>query len=118
MLEAVTQAATWLLHHRQNFQHSITVLKEARNVKYGRFVAPGNFLRVEIVWTKDTDSGAIFKASGTVNNAQAVQARIELASFNLASKQPELSATDDKLRRHNHNRWALIAPSTPPSAAG
>ena len=64
MLEAVTQAAGWLLHHRRQFGRSMTVLKEARNVKYGAFVAPGNFLRVEVDFLKDTDAGgASFKAA-------------------------------------------------------
>ena len=29
MLEAITQAAGWLLHHRTNFSKSMAVLKEA-----------------------------------------------------------------------------------------
>jgi hypothetical protein len=41
MLEAITQAAAWLLHRRSDFAKSMAVLKEARNVKYGTFVAPG-----------------------------------------------------------------------------
>ena len=76
MLEALTQAAGWLMHHRTGFGCSMAVLKEARNVKYGRFVAPGGALRVEVELTKPTDAGAAFKASGTVDDAQAVQARI------------------------------------------
>ena len=48
MLEAITQAAGWLLHRRHDFARSMAVLKEARNVKYGRFVAPGNYLRVDV----------------------------------------------------------------------
>jgi len=36
MLEAVVQAAGWLLHHRTNFAKSMAVLKEARNVLSGR----------------------------------------------------------------------------------
>ena len=35
MLEAITQAAAWLLHRRTGFACSMAVLKEARNVKYG-----------------------------------------------------------------------------------
>src|SRR5207253_9971886 len=88
MLEAITQAAGWLLHHRRNFEKSIAVLREARNVKYGQFVAPGNFLRVEVEFIKDTEAGATFKATGSVNDATALQARVELAYFNLADKQP------------------------------
>ena len=42
MLEAITQAGLrWLLHHRTGFSKSMAVLKEAKNVKYGQFVAPG-----------------------------------------------------------------------------
>src|SRR5439155_568990 len=62
MLEALTQAAGWLLHRRRDFACSMAVLREARNVKYGQFVAPGNYLRVEVDLTKPTDGGAIFKA--------------------------------------------------------
>ncbi len=68
MLEAVTQAATWLLHRRHDFARSMAVLKEARNIKYGRFVAPGNFLRVDVELFKLNDSGAVFKAVGSVGS--------------------------------------------------
>src|SRR5437867_2771676 len=68
MLEALTQAAAWLLHRRSNFGKSMAVLKEARNVKYGNFVAPGNALRVEVDFFKATETGAVFKALGIVND--------------------------------------------------
>jgi 3-hydroxyacyl-[acyl-carrier-protein] dehydratase len=116
MLEAATQAAGWLLHRRQGFSKAITVLKEARNVKYGQFVAPGNFLRIEVELSKMTDTGAVFKATGTVGEAQALQAKLELASFNLSEKQSEMESTDSKLREHNRGRWALIAPREQQSA--
>lgn len=114
MLEAVTQASGWLLHHRTGFSRSICVLREARNVKYGHFVAPGNFLRVEAELVKMTEAGAAFKASGTVGAdaaapaAQAVQLRVELACFNLADRDPLLADIDQRLREHNRRRWDLI----------
>ncbi len=108
MLEAMTQAAGWLLHHKRDFACSMAVLREAKNVKYGQFVAPGNFLRVEVEWFKPTEAGVIFKASGTVGEAQAVQARLEVAYFNLADKQPHLAEVDAKLRQHNRDRWAVL----------
>jgi 3-hydroxyacyl-[acyl-carrier-protein] dehydratase len=108
MVEALTQAAAWLMHHRTNFARSMAVLKEVRNVKYGQFVAPGNFLRVAVELNKTTDTGATFKASGTVNDAQAVSARLELTYFNLAEKQPELAGLDEKLTEHNRRRWELL----------
>lgn len=110
MLEALTQAAAWLLHRRRNFACSMAVLKEARNVKYGNFVAPGRFLRVDVEYVKDTESGgATFKAAGTVGDAvAAVQARIELAYFNLADKQPDLGSIDIKLVEHTRQRWRVL----------
>ena len=111
MLEALVQAAGWLLQVRQDFACSMVVLREARNVKYGRFVLPGSHLRVEVELLKITAAGAAFKATGTVEDAVAVSGRIELTCFNLADKQPELASIDQRLRDHNRRRWALIAPS-------
>ena len=109
MLEALVQAAGWLLHLRSDFARSMAVLKEAKNVKYGRFVAPGNVLKVDVELTKSTDAGgAVFKATGLVNDATAVAARLELAYFNLADKQPGLAPLDTKLNAHNRDRWALL----------
>ena len=109
MLEAITQAAGWLLHHRTRFARSMAILKEAKNVKYGSFVAPGNFLRVEVDFLKTTDAGgATFKASGSVNETAALSARVELAYFNLADRQPELAALDARLTEHNKARWNVL----------
>lgn len=115
MLEAATQAAAWLLHHTRQFACSMAVLKEARNVKYGNFVAPGNCLRLDVEMARTTESGATFKVTGTVSRgdttATAISARIELAYFNLADNNPDLIAIDARLREHNRQRFALIAPS-------
>jgi 3-hydroxyacyl-[acyl-carrier-protein] dehydratase len=108
MLEALTQAAGWLLHHRTDFRCSMAVLKEARNVRYGTFVAPGGSLRVEVELNKLTPAGATFKANGTVGDASAVQARLEVAYFNLADKQPGLAQIDRRLAEHNRHRWAVL----------
>jgi 3-hydroxyacyl-[acyl-carrier-protein] dehydratase len=86
----------------------MAVLKEARNVKYGQFVAPGDALKVEVIFNKETESGASFKASGTVRDETALSARLELAYFNLTDQQPALSVVDEKLREHNRQRWEMM----------
>jgi len=113
MLESAVQAAGWLLHHRTNFSRSMAVLKEARNVKFGHFVAPGNFLRVEVDLLKTTDSGASFKAAGIVGGQPGVQMRIELAYFNLSQKNPELADVDARLIQHHRRRWDLLRTHSP-----
>jgi hypothetical protein len=40
--------------------------------------------------------------------AVAVQARIELAYFNLGDKQPALAELDGQLTEHNRRRWAVL----------
>lgn len=120
MLEALTQAAGWLLHRNSGFAKSIAVLKEARNVKYGTFVPPGSFLRVDVEAIKFTDTGGTFKASGTVNQNTALSARLEMAYFNVAEHQPENGPQlDQALTAHNRSRWSILAQSTPtlPTAA-
>jgi 3-hydroxyacyl-[acyl-carrier-protein] dehydratase len=113
MLEAAVQAAGWLMHHRTNFAKSMAVLKEARNVKYGQFVAPGNFLRVEVELMKLANAGASFKATGSVNGEQAVQMRVELAYFNLSEKNAELAGIDARLIEHHRRRWELLRTHSP-----
>jgi 3-hydroxyacyl-[acyl-carrier-protein] dehydratase len=110
MLEALTQAAAWVLHLRGDFGRSLAVLKEARNVKYGAFVAPGNVLRVEVELTAPTATGGTFKAVGSVGDATAVSGRLTMAYFNLGERQPELADVDRRLIECNRARWALIAP--------
>lgn len=109
MLEAATQAAGWLLHHRTGFACSMAVLKEARNVKYGQFVAPGDELRIEAELTKPLETGGVFKVTGTVGEKQSIGARIELAYFNLASRDAAMADIDRRLHEHNRSRWSVLA---------
>jgi 3-hydroxyacyl-[acyl-carrier-protein] dehydratase len=112
MLEAMTQAAGWLLHRNSGFAKSMAVLKEAKNVKYGTFVAPGNALRVEVEAVKMSESGGLFKASGSVNGNSAVSARLEMAYFNISTSQGESGEQiDRRLIEHNRARWAIISQS-------
>ena len=39
MLETLVEASAWLLRLTDDFKHSMIVLREARNVKYGTLVA-------------------------------------------------------------------------------
>ncbi|MCK6477383.1 MAG: beta-hydroxyacyl-ACP dehydratase [Phycisphaerales bacterium] len=68
MVEAIVQAGRHMLetHHPQTLKTRM-VLGSVRAVKYGRFVKPGETLRVEVVLTKRLDDGSFeFKGQGTV----------------------------------------------------
>lgn len=117
MLEAATQACGWMMQLRSNFAKPIVVLKEAKNVKYGHFVAPGQALRIEADWVKGDDCSGQFKINGvvelggTAGEKTAFTARLELAYFSLTEKNPAMRHLDESLITHARNRWTVIAPT-------
>ena len=70
MLEAMTQAAAWLVRSSEDFAHSMVVLKEARNVKYANFVEPGQTLSVVAEIMDQAPHEVRLKASGSVTSDQ------------------------------------------------
>jgi 3-hydroxyacyl-[acyl-carrier-protein] dehydratase len=95
MIEAMVQAAAWLVRAQQDFSRSIVILQAVRNVKYSYFVQPGNILRCELTAMEIGDSAARFKGAGFVGERQAVSGRLELRCFNLAAERragPEADA--------------------------
>src|SRR3954471_16829278 len=64
MLEAATQAGAWLLRLSENFAHSVISLREAKNIKYADFVAPGQSLDVTVSMLKKDERLATFQVDG------------------------------------------------------
>lgn len=118
MLEAMTQAAAWLIRASEDFAHSMVLLKEARGVKYGQFVEPGQTLRVtaEIVSQKSRETTV--KARGMIDGQTTLQGRLVLERFNLAETRPEHSATDATLIRDFRKSLARLQRSTERAGQG
>jgi len=108
MLEAMTQVGAWLVRASEDFQHSMVVLKEARNVKYGQFVEPGQTLKVTAQIVSQTDRETVLKAQGTVNGQSTVGGRIILERYNLAESNPAHANTDDLVRQQMRELFALL----------
>jgi 3-hydroxyacyl-[acyl-carrier-protein] dehydratase len=108
MLEAMTQAAAWLIRASEDFSHSMVVLKEARSVKYGQFVEPGQTLRVRVEVVSQDDRHTVLKTRGEVDGRTTVGARLTLERFNLADEDPAMAATDEALRREMRQGFELI----------
>src|SRR5262245_57608702 len=98
MLEAMSQAAVWLIRQTEGFAHSAVLLKEARNVKYAGFVTPGQKLVVTAELVKQEPRLVTVKAQATVDGQVAVNARLVLERFNLADRHPTRRDTDPYLR--------------------
>lgn len=113
MLEAMTQAAAWLLRVSDDFAHSMVVLKEARNVKYNQFVEPGQTLTVtaealEAPSGHSAGQDVPFKAAGMVGGEQAVSARLVLSRYNLADSDPSRDLTDQIIKLKMRELLALL----------
>jgi len=117
MLEAATQASAWLIRHSEDFAHSMVVLRQAKNVKYGQFVEPGQTLTVTAEIVKQNETETKLKTRGTVNGRNAVQGRLVLSRYNLADANPNREGMDRALKRELRKAFSLLfRPGDPASA--
>jgi hypothetical protein len=97
------------------------VLRDARNVKYGAFMDPGNRMEVKVELIERTDSTATFKGSGSKNGQSTVNARFTVATYNLASLEgaplnvayASKTKLDENLILAHRQRASLIWTGTP-----
>lgn len=108
MLEALTQSSAWLVRVTENFAHSIVVLKEAKNVKYARFVQPGQTLVITADWTKDEGEYVHLKTEGKVDGQTNLKAQLVLRRYNLADTDPTKIQTDQKVIGELKQRLHLL----------
>jgi 3-hydroxyacyl-[acyl-carrier-protein] dehydratase len=111
MLEAATQAGAWLLRLSENFAHSVISLKEAKNIKYADFVAPGQTLDITVSMLKKDERLATFKVEGLIEGRPTLTGRIVLQRYNLADRDPELRDVDEKITQHYRRTQKLILPA-------
>ena len=99
MLESMYQAAAWLVRKTDNFGYALVTLKEARNVKYSDFVAPGQVLTVSAEIIKQDGRVVTLKTSGLVNGETAVSARLILVREHIAADNPARANSDPYTRQ-------------------
>jgi len=108
MIEAMVQSAAWLVRIEQDFAKSIIVLAAARNVRYGRFVQPGQTLTCQLDAIEIGRDSAKFKGVGLVDQQQAVSGRLELRCFNLAERRGCPAGADEAITDELRRRFELI----------
>ncbi len=116
MLESMTHAGAWLVRASEDFAHSMVLLKEARNVKFAKFVAPGQVLTVTAEIIKQDGRETHLKTQGTVSGEPAVMGRLVLERFDLGETRPEMRAVDAHLKQQMRTMLALLY-QAPPSAS-
>jgi 3-hydroxyacyl-[acyl-carrier-protein] dehydratase len=108
MLQTLVEAGAWLLRITDEFQHSITVLREAKNVKYGTFMEPGRMMLITAELSEQEGGLATFKGKGEVEGNPAVSARYTLARYNLREQDPALEHVDQRILGHLRALYLLL----------
>ena len=99
MLEALHQAAVWLIKTGDNFQCPLVLLREVRSVKFGDFLAPGQTLEITAESIKEVGNITTVKATATKEGRVTVSARLILERC--SSGDPEHLGTDEDVRKRS-----------------
>lgn len=110
MLEALTQSAAWLIRVSEDFANSLVLLKEVKSVRYGKFVQPGQTLRIEASITGREDNLTYVKSEGVMEGKTTLRALLVLESSRVVDKYSGRSFADDKLIVRLKENLALIWP--------
>ena len=100
MLQTLVEAGAWLLRISEDYAHSVIVLREAKNIKYGNFMEPGKQMLLTVELIEKTADLAVFKGKGEIEGQSTVSARITLARYNLCDKDISFKETDEKMIAH------------------
>ncbi len=108
MLEALFQASCWLVRASENFENSLLVLKEARNVKFADFMEPEQTLQITAEIIKSEPNSVTLKATGTKGEVVAVSARLIIGKSNMKTNDIELSPLDEFMRESMRLQLSLL----------
>ncbi len=100
MLQTLVEAGAWLLRISEDYAHSVIVLREAKNIKYGNFMEPGKQMLITVELVEKTAVEAVFKGKGEMEGQSTVAARFTLARYNLRDKDISFKDTDEKMIAH------------------
>ncbi|MGL6072867.1 MAG: 3-hydroxyacyl-ACP dehydratase FabZ family protein [Fimbriiglobus sp.] len=109
MLQTLVEAASWLWRITSNYEHSVVVLREVKNVKYGTFMLPGRRMDIAVDWHKQDGDSVTFKGKASDDaGQQTIAAMFTLHAYNLKDRGPAGAAADDKIRSYLRERWPLL----------
>jgi 3-hydroxyacyl-[acyl-carrier-protein] dehydratase len=120
MVEAMVQASAWLARRSLDFGPSLVLLKEARNVTYRSFVAPGQVLTIESVCQELQAAHSSYIARGELDGREIVKGRLVLQHLSLAALDPGYREIDARLRAQQRELFKLLwkgCPADQPAGA-
>ncbi|MCC7292572.1 MAG: beta-hydroxyacyl-ACP dehydratase [Phycisphaerales bacterium] len=108
MLEAMVEAAAWLVRATQDFAPSLVLLREAKNITYKSFVRPGDVLDVTVRCRRLTRDESEFSGVGVCQQREVVKGRFSLMHGRLSDRHPMLARIDEDLIRGLRARYAAL----------
>jgi 3-hydroxyacyl-[acyl-carrier-protein] dehydratase len=112
MLQTLVEAGAWLLRLSEDFRHSVIVLREAKNVKYGTFMEPGRPLMITVEATEQDAKQTVFRGKGEVEGNSAVSARFVLERYNLGERDGRLASADRRIIQHYRDLAVVLDGTT------
>ncbi len=102
MLQTLVESAAWLLRISEDFQHSVIVLRDVKNVKYGTFMDPGRSMvaTVEVSDLTPGNAEATFKGKAEADGQSTVSAKFTVKRYNLADLNPAHRDVDERIVTH------------------
>ena len=88
MLEALVQSAAWLLRASTDFAHPMVTLVEARNVKFSKFLLPGQRLDTYVSLISKNGDLYEFQGSGSVNATNILGGKFTLRYYDFSEINP------------------------------
>ena len=82
MLETLVQAARILVAKSQNTGDTPLIMAQARNIRYGNMVKPGQSLIVEVTLKGEKDGQWQLVGTGKVDGSVAVQGKFAMTALN------------------------------------
>ncbi len=107
MLQALVEAATWLVRDALDFEPGVVLLREAKNVTYKSFVKPGNLLRLEVTCRRFAREASDFEGIGYCQQAEVVRARFGLTHVSLSGREG-FAQVERRIAEESRARFALL----------
>jgi 3-hydroxyacyl-[acyl-carrier-protein] dehydratase len=110
MLQTLVEGAAWLLRATEDFQYSVIALRDARNVKYGNFMQPGNSMIVSVEAAEYAAGGgnAVFKGKAEMAGSSTVAAKFTVSRYNLRDRNPAFREIDEKIIAQLRSHYRIL----------
>ncbi len=108
MLQALTEAAAWLVRDALDFAPSVVLLRQAKNVTYKSFVKPGNLLRMEVSCRHLEKEASEFSGVGFCREEEVVKARFSLTHFCVNDGSGGMTTVDQRLVADARAKFAFL----------